>query len=121
MVIWIDAQLNPAIAQWINQNYSIQAVALRDLGLRHATDRQIFEAGRKSNAVVMTKDRDFFDLVQLYGPPPQIIWLTIGNTSNIRLKDILSKTLIEAIDLLTDGESLVEIGDVCPQERFDTL
>ena len=111
MVIWIDAHLNPAIAEWVSQNYAIQAVALRDLGLRHATDRQIFEAGRQSRAVVITKDRDFVDLVQRHGPPPQIIWLTIGNTSNIRLKDILSRTLSVAIHLLTQGESLVEIGE----------
>ena len=112
MVIWIDAHLNPAIATWINEHYSIQAVALRDLGLRHAKDRQIFEAGRQNNVVVMTKDSDFVDLVTRYGPPPQVIWLTIGNTSNIRLKDILSKTLKEAIDLIAAGEPLVEIGAV---------
>jgi predicted nuclease of predicted toxin-antitoxin system len=42
MTIWIDAQLSPAIAKWITKNFSIQAVALRDPGLRDATDRQIF-------------------------------------------------------------------------------
>jgi predicted nuclease of predicted toxin-antitoxin system len=37
----------------------------------------------------MTKDSDFVDLVERLGPPPQIIWLTCGNTSNLRLREIL--------------------------------
>jgi len=110
MIIWIDAHLNPAIAKWINDNYSIQAAALRDLGLRDATDREIFEAARQNNAVVMTKDSDFVELLNRFGPPPQVIWLTFGNTSNARLKDILPKTLNEALDLIGAGEPLVEIG-----------
>jgi predicted nuclease of predicted toxin-antitoxin system len=58
----------------------------------------------------MTKDSDFVDLVERLGAPPQIIWLTCGNTSNDRLREILSSTLAEALDLLSSGEKLVEIN-----------
>jgi predicted nuclease of predicted toxin-antitoxin system len=63
MTIWIDAQLSPAIAKWITESFLVQAVALRDLGLRDATDRQIFAAAQQAGAVVMTKDSDFTELV----------------------------------------------------------
>ncbi len=60
----------------------------------------------------MTKDSDFVDLVDRLGSPPQIIWLTCGNTSNARLREILSSVLPEALKLLHSGEKLVEIrGD----------
>ena len=36
MTIWIDAQLSPAIAFWIEENFNVKAFALRDLGLRDA-------------------------------------------------------------------------------------
>ena len=110
MTIWVDAQLSPAIAQWITENSSVPAVALRDLGLRDATDRQIFEAARQVGAVVMTKDSDFVELVSRYGSPPQVIWLTCGNTSNARLKIILTTTWAQALALLQTGESLIEIS-----------
>jgi predicted nuclease of predicted toxin-antitoxin system len=110
MTIWIDAQLSPAIAKWITKNFSIQAIALRDLGLRDATDRQIFAAAQQDGAVVMTKDSDFVELVKRYGAPPQVIWLTCGNTSNARLTQILATTLPQAIALLDAGESLIEIN-----------
>lgn len=110
MTIWIDAQLSPAVAKWTRDNFPVQAVALRELGLRDASDRQIFEAAKQAGAVVMTKDSDFAELVNRYGSPPQVIWLICGNTSNARLKQILISTLSQAIDLLRTGESLVEIA-----------
>jgi predicted nuclease of predicted toxin-antitoxin system len=58
----------------------------------------------------MTKDSDFVDLVERLGSPPQIIWLTCGNTSNARLREILSETLSRALELLAAGETLVEIS-----------
>jgi predicted nuclease of predicted toxin-antitoxin system len=88
----------------------VTAVALRDIGLRDAEDFEIFEAAKAQGAIVMTKDRDFVDLVDRYGVPPQIIWLTCGNTSNTRLREILSATLPDALELLRSGEMLVEIS-----------
>lgn len=110
MTIWVDAHLSPAIATWITSTFGIEAIALRNLGLRDAEDPEIFEAAKAQKAVVMTKDSDFVDLVERLGSPPQIIWLTCGNTSNARLREILSGTLPRALELLAAGETLVEIS-----------
>jgi len=110
MIIWVDAQISPAIANWISNNYSVQAVPVRDLGLRDSRDQDIFQAARKENAVVMTKDSDFVLLLERLGPPPQVIWVTCGNTSNARLKEVLLNTLPKAIELLDAGEKLVEVN-----------
>lgn len=110
MTIWIDAQLSPEIATWVSSNFSVQAFALRDLGLRDATDQQIFAAAQKAGAVVMTKDSDFVALVERYGTPPQVLWLRGGNTSNARLKQVRQATLSPALRLLQAGEALIEIS-----------
>jgi predicted nuclease of predicted toxin-antitoxin system len=57
----------------------------------------------------MTKDSDFVMLLEELGPPPQNIWLTCGNTSNARLRQILANALPQALMLLESGEALVEI------------
>jgi len=74
-------------------------------------DRKIFEMAREAGAVVMTKDRDFVELLERLGPPPQVIWLTCGNTSTRAMRRILSVALPGAITLLNQGEPLVEISD----------
>ena len=83
MTIWIDAQFSPAIATWISENFPVNAVALRDIGLRDAEDEEIFTAARSATAVVMTKDSDFLNLLDGLGPPPQVLWVTCGNTSAV--------------------------------------
>lgn len=110
MTIWVDAQLSPVIATWITSTFGITAFALRDVGLRDAEDLEIFEAARARGVIFITKDSDFVDLVERLGSPPQIIWLTCGNTSNDRLEEILRATLLEALALLRTGEALVEIS-----------
>lgn len=110
MIIWIDAQFSPAIATWLSNNFPIQAIALRDLQLRDARDKEIFQSARLENAVLMTKDSDFVLLLERMGPPPQVIWVTCGNTSNERLKQILTALLPKTISLLEAGEALVEIS-----------
>jgi predicted nuclease of predicted toxin-antitoxin system len=112
MIIWVDAQMSPAIAAWISGNFSVNAVAIRDLGLRDAEDKEIFEVARRENAIVMTKDSDFVLLLDKLGAPPQVIWVTCGNTSNARLKEILTNTLPKALELLKLGEELVEINAI---------
>ena len=109
-MIWIDAQLSPALAGWINKHFEIDANAVRDLGLRDAEDEHIFAEARKAHAVVMTKDSDFVLLLERHGPPPKVILLTCGNTSNANLPAILTSTLKDALKLLDEGEVLVEIG-----------
>jgi predicted nuclease of predicted toxin-antitoxin system len=110
MLLWIDAQLSPAIATWISKTFATPAVPLRDLGLREATDREIFLAARREGAIVMTKDSDFVRLLENLGVPPKVIWITCGNTSNANLRKILADSLPQALELLQSNEQLVEIS-----------
>ncbi|RJP74120.1 MAG: hypothetical protein C4539_00675 [Ignavibacteriales bacterium] len=110
-MIIVDAQLSPSIADWIRENYSIDAVAVKDIDLRDATDKEIFFVAKEKNGVILTKDSDFKAYLDRFGHPPKIIWLTCGNTSNERLIEILSMRLKIALDLLNSGERIVEIRD----------
>ncbi len=111
MEIWIDAQLSPSLALWMNQQYGdiITAHSVRSLGLRDAGDEAIFQKAKKQNAMVMSKDADFVKLLERFGPPPQIIWITSGNTSNARMREILEKNFSTIIAMLNNGERLIEI------------
>jgi predicted nuclease of predicted toxin-antitoxin system len=110
--LWLDAHLSPKLVPWLCAEFDLQASALRDLGLRHAKDPQIFAAARNANAVVATKDRDLVDLVDRHGPPPQVLWITMGNTSNRYLRQVLSRKLPEALGALSRGEPVVELTEV---------
>ncbi|MHB1272879.1 MAG: DUF5615 family PIN-like protein [Rhodanobacter sp.] len=111
MKFWLDAQLPPRLAAWLVQTYGVEASALRDLGLRDASDRRIFDAARLAEAVLISKDIDFVNLVQEIGAPPQLLWVTCGNVTNARLEVVFATTFAPACALLCEGRAVVEIGD----------
>lgn len=51
------------------------------LGMENADDWKIWNYAKNNDFVIVTKDSDFFDMASVYGQPPQIIWLKIGNQS----------------------------------------
>ena len=75
-----------------------------------AEDEEIFLAAKKVADIVLTKDSDFVELLERHGPPPKVIWLTCGNTSDAALREIFSANFQEALRLLNSGNDLVEIG-----------
>ena len=109
VIIWLDAQLSPQVARWIDETFKVECRHVRDIGLRDAEDPEIFRQARAASAVVMTKDEDFVDLVERNGAPPQVIWITCGNLSNANFKSLLTDTLPDAIALIESGEAVVEI------------
>lgn len=110
MKFWVDAQLPPALAKWLSETYDIEAFSLRDLGLRDAADGEIFESARQEGIVVISKDSDFVDLVSRHGVPPQLLWVTCGNVTNKGLQRVFGKTFLDALNALTDGQPIIEIG-----------
>lgn len=108
-MLLIDAQLSPNLATWVMDNFGIDCFSVSYIGYRDASDVDIFFKARELNAIVLTKDEDFIKLLHKHGSPPRIIWLTCGNTSNMRMREILGKFLENALEILETNE-MVEIG-----------
>ena len=83
-----------------------------DLGLLTATDGEIFDAARAANAIVVTKDEDFVRLLETHGPPPRVLWVTVGNVRNAQLHAIFSLHWPSVSAQLAAGEPLIEIADL---------
>ena len=109
MKIWLDAHISPAIAKWLREEYDIEAYSLRSIGLRDASDDEIFFKAQNEKVVFITKDADFVSLLEKYGSPPQVVWLSIGNTSNMELKNIFKSIFQDLLALIEEGNSLIEI------------
>lgn len=111
MILWLDAQLPPSLARWLTTTFQVTATAIREQGLRDADDPAIFEAARRAGAVLVSKDTDFVGLVQRLGPPPQLMWVTCGNTTNERLERVFADVFPAAKALIEAGTPIVEISD----------
>jgi predicted nuclease of predicted toxin-antitoxin system len=110
LIVWVDAQLSPALAAWLTSTFKIEAYSVRYLGLRDAKDQEIYLAAREAGAVLFTKDRDFVSLVERLGAPPQVVWITCGNTSNEHLRGLFKSHFSRLLLVLARGEPIVEVG-----------
>ena len=108
-MLLIDAQLSPNLAIWISDRFGIDCFSVGYIGFRDASDLEFFLKARALEAIVLTKDDDFVKLLHQLGSPPRIIWLTCGNTSNAKMREILETHLETALEML-DTNELVEIS-----------
>jgi predicted nuclease of predicted toxin-antitoxin system len=111
VTLWLDENLDPALAAWLGAQFKVIAKHVRELALQRVSDADLFAAARRLGVtVIVTKDSDFVDLVMLHGPPPQILRLACGNLSTPVLHVLLGSRFGSALRELQDGSPWVEIG-----------
>jgi predicted nuclease of predicted toxin-antitoxin system len=62
---WIDANLPPQLAVWLNEKFSVQAYSLKELKLLQTADKEIYNLASKNNIIIFTKDEDFAEVAQI--------------------------------------------------------
>lgn len=95
----------------MSSELGVKASSFKAMGIAGATDESAFIRARELGAVVLTKDADFPRLLRSWGPPPQVIWITSGNTSNARIRAVLREHFARAMEWIDRGEPLVQIDD----------
>lgn len=105
----VDAQLPPALARWlVSQGHEAEHVA--DVEMTAATDAEIWDHAKRTNAVIITKDEDFSILHNLGNLPiPRVVWLRVGNTRRSELLELFHSLIPRIISALDQGETLIEI------------
>ena len=109
MKVWLDAQLSPVLANWMRATFDLTVFPMRAMGMFKVQRGKTVGRAIKEADIVITKDKDFVALLERLGPPPQVIWITMGNTSNVRMKKVLQVRFPEALEMFAKGEALVEI------------
>lgn len=108
MKFLVDAQLPPALAQWLREA-GHDAQAVREVGLREAEDGAIWRYAQAQGQVVITKDEDFAQRAQTGAAGPVIVWLRLGNTSNAALRAWLVPQMPKLVRLIKQGSRVVEV------------
>ena len=104
----VDAQLPPALAQWLtNQGHFAEHVF--DHRLEAATDARIWNFALQASAVLITKDEDFAQRKALGAGGPAVVWIRLPNVRRRALLQWFEIVLPEIVSALERGETLVEV------------
>jgi predicted nuclease of predicted toxin-antitoxin system len=106
MEFWIDVNLPPVMAKWIQEDFGLAAKSFKELNFETAQDAVVFNiAARRLNTIVITtKDIDFKILSEQIDIRPKILYLNVGNISNKMLKEIFYKSIKEVITLFSETD-----------------
>jgi predicted nuclease of predicted toxin-antitoxin system len=59
--------------------------------------------------VIVSKDTDFFNLSTVYGAPPKVVWLRVGNAGTEAVAAILAQEQAQIMALVADKEAALLI------------
>ena len=80
MKLFLDQNLSRRLVGRLSNEYPGSG-HVTEVGLDIASDRAIWEYAGERDYVIVSKDTDFRQLAFLYGPPPKVVWLRVGNVS----------------------------------------
>ena len=88
MKLLFDQNLSPVLVTKLRDLFP-GSKHVQNVGLGSAFDEQIWSFALKNKFVIISKDTDFSDLVEVLGYPPKIIWIRKENCSTKAIEHIL--------------------------------
>lgn len=104
----IDAQLPPALARLLEAR-GHEAEHVTDIHRGDAPDRELWGYALRHDAVLVTKDEDFSDMVLLGDPAPVVIWVRVGNTRRSALIEWFDPLVDRIVSMVESGHRLIEL------------
>lgn len=97
MKLLLDENLSPRLCRLLQQDFE-EVRHVRDYALVSSEDGSIWDLARSRGFLIVTRDRDFFEMALAHGAPPQVAWLRLHNGSTRQYADLLlwfRETLME--------------------------
>ena len=73
-------------------------------GLSEADDSTVWDFARERQFAIVSMDEDFRQLSFLYGAPPKVIWVRLGNCSTDDIDRLLRKRAEEIMEFLSSSD-----------------
>ena len=75
----------------------------RLLGLDRADDRTLWAHAAAQGYMLVTQDADFAEMAALYGPPPKVVWLRVGNQPTAVIEQALRRNHELLLDFASEN------------------
>jgi predicted nuclease of predicted toxin-antitoxin system len=101
MKLLLDENLPRSLAKALEAQFP-GTVHVAHVDLLKAADDVVWNYARENNFSIMSKDRDFADRSDVFGPPPKVVWIRIGNCSVQQLAAAIHASGPEIEEFLSD-------------------
>lgn len=105
MKLLFDQNLSHRLVGRLDDLYP-QSTHVRDVELQRATDQEVWEFAEEEGYTIVTKDSDFNEMLVVWGSPPDVIWLRLGNCTT----DAIERAIRNNADALEELAQSEETG-----------
>jgi len=83
-----DENLSPRLVALLAGDFP-GCTHIEHAGLRGSTDAAVWSYARENSCVIVSKDNDFRQRAFLFGAPPKVVWLSVGNAGTDAIATLL--------------------------------
>jgi predicted nuclease of predicted toxin-antitoxin system len=104
----VDAQLPPALALLLDEHGHV-AEHVIDIGPGDIPDRELWRYALEHQAVIVTKDEDFANMLATGVDAPAVVWIRVGNTRRASLLAWFEPLIDQIVTMVEVGDRLIEL------------
>jgi predicted nuclease of predicted toxin-antitoxin system len=67
------------------------SIHVRQVGLKSAEDLLVWNYAKSNGLIIVSKDADMHQRSFLFGPPPKVVWVRLGNCSTSEIEHLLRR------------------------------
>ena len=90
MRLLFDQNLLDRLGRVLAEVFS-SSIHVRDIGLGASSDSAVWQFARDNALAIISKDSDFHQRSMLFGHPPKVIWLRLGNCTTQDIERIVRR------------------------------
>ncbi len=79
------------------------SVHVRQVGLKAADDLLVWEYAKNNDLTIVSKDSDMHQRSLLFGQPPKVVWIRLGNCSTSDVEELLRRDFAAIETFCEDG------------------
>jgi predicted nuclease of predicted toxin-antitoxin system len=99
-----DQNLSPRLVNSLGDTFP-GSVHVRDVGLERASDQSVWEYAAAQALTIVSKDADFHQRSLVFGHPPKVVWIRLGNCRTQDIEDLLRRHAADVRRFLDDADA----------------
>ncbi|MBK1986067.1 DUF5615 family PIN-like protein [Sphaerospermopsis aphanizomenoides BCCUSP55] len=104
MKLLFDENLSPKLPLRLTDLFP-NSLHVRDVEMKSTIDPIVWDYAKSNDLMIVSKDADMHDLSLVFGNPPKVIWIRLGNCSTSQVENLLRRNF-DAIALFYQDKYL---------------
>ncbi len=101
MRLLFDENLSHRLAELLADHFP-NSTHVRNVGLKASNDPEVWKYAVENGLVIVSKDSDMHDRSLLFGFPPKVIWIRLGNCSTREVEELILREIGSVTQFIND-------------------